>query len=463
MAKARSLRNQLLRWLLLPLLGLFLVSSVISYRIADRFANHAYDISLFDTAQSLAKEIRFQRGQPIVDLPRPAMEILQSDPYDRIYLKVSRLNGQVIAGVNRLAAPPTLPAPGQVTYYDAQLNGVSLRVAALRTPDASEKPGLLVEAAETRIKRTILTRQIMFAMLLPQALIILLACLLVWLGIQSGLRPLNQLAQAISRRSHHDLSPIDNTTAPGEVQPLTQAINDLLVRLGAALFAQQRFISDAAHQLRTPLAGLNIQLERALRAKDLVTARPALDRLQTTSRHVTRLVNQLLTLARAEPDADASRQFADVDLTQIVRQVAMDWVPKALENGMELAFIGSGGPIWIKGDSLLLSEMISNLLDNAIRYSTAGSMITVKLQNRTAISLSVCDQGPGIPPEEHTRIFERFYRLPETPGSGSGLGLAIVREIALAHGAQVSLTARDHDTGTCFTITWPETTTPLAT
>lgn len=449
--KTASLRRQLLLWLMLPLLTLFITASGITYYIAVRFANLAYDTSLYDTARSIAQQIRANGEQVSVDLPEAARQILASDPYDKEFYKVSTRKGRFITGVEEIPdPPPAVHGTGEVIYYDAILNGQKIRVAAffVNIGDA----GVEIEAAETRIKRDRLTQQILLALSLPQIVLILLAGALTWGGVSRGLAPLRQVAEAIGRRSHRDLSMIPDAGIPGEVRPITHAINGLLERLELSVVAYQRFIADAAHQLRTPLAGINMQIERALREKDMEGLRLALQQLQTSSKGAARLVNQLLTLARAEPGADAALQFQRVDLAALARRTCANWVPQALGRRMDLGFAGCETPLMIDGDELLLTEMLGNLIDNAVRYGRDGGTITVRLEGGPTPTLSVDDDGPGIALDARARAFERFYRVPGSPGTGCGLGLAIVREIAHAHGAEVSLEQGQGGSGTLFKI-----------
>jgi two-component system sensor histidine kinase TctE len=285
-------------------------------------------------------------------------------------------------------------------------------------------------------------------------MIIAMAGVLVWFGVTSGLVPLRLIEREIATRTHRDLSPLPDRSVPAEVRPLTHAINDLMQRLGQTLSVQHRFIADAAHQLRTPIAGLKIQIERALLSKDMDEIRPALSQLQTSAERVAHLSNQLLTLARAEPGASDETRFTELDLNAAARETGMQWVPRALERNIDLGFAGSDRPARIRGDGLLLQQLISNLIDNAVRYGHAGGSITLSVAASPEPQLTIEDDGPGIPESERDRVFERFHRVPDTPGGGSGLGLAIVREIALAHGARIQLDTPDSGSGTRIRVTF---------
>jgi two-component system sensor histidine kinase TctE len=450
-----SLRVQLLLWLVLPALAVLIVSSLASYFMAFRFASEAYDVGLYDGARSLAQQIQFDaHGRATLELPRAAEEILHSDPLDRIFFRVLLPSGATLAGRPDLPIPEKLPHPANpVSFYDAAVDGEPIRVSAYALFDEKGEPRVTVLVAETLMKRARLSRNIAVTMSLPLLTLILLMGGIAWIGVQRGLEPLQRVAEAVSQRGWNDLSPIGDQGVPREVRPLTHALDDLMSRLGLALGAQQRFIAEAAHQLRTPLAGITAQTERALLARDIETIRPALEQLRLASRRVSRLVNQLLSLARAEPGAEPARNFRPLDLSALVQRVCREWVPEAYAQNVDLGFEGEANPVMINGDELLLSEMLGNLIDNAVRYGARpGGRITVKLTATPSIAISVEDNGPGIPEEERSRIFERFHRVPGSSPGGTGLGLAIVREIARAHGASVSVQPAGPDGGTVFRI-----------
>lgn len=447
----RSLRAQLLWWLMPPLVLVIVVGTVIAYYAAYNFANRAYDDGLFDTARALAQQVRVVDGKPELNLRQQAVEILEFDPYDKEYYRVLGPDGSGIAGRPDLPLPANLPTPeSPLQYYDSEVGGNPVRVAAFSAFDSAGRPQFSVLSAETLIKRQILVQRILIAVILPQLVLIVVVALLLVYGIRRGLVPLRRLADAVTRRGHHDLSIIEETDTPEEVRPLAQSINELIGRLSIALTAQQRFIADAAHQLRTPLAGLAAQTERALDETRIEDMKPALEHIWASSKRATHLVNQLLTLARAEPD----HAFGKVDIAHILRETTMEWVPKALTRRIDLGYSGRGQRVFVQGDALLLQEMLNNLIDNAIAYGHDDGAVTVRLLTTPAVQIQVEDDGAGIPEHERERVFERFYRIPGSLGNGSGLGLAIVRQIALAHSASVSLASDANGRGTVVTITF---------
>jgi two-component system sensor histidine kinase TctE len=274
-------------------------------------------------------------------------------------------------------------------------------------------------------------------------------------GVVRGLLPLGRLRQAVAARSHLDLSPVDGHDVPGELQPLVSAVNELMVRLDEVLTFQSRFIADAAHQLRTPVAGLKAHIELAMREEDPAEMRRALAHLYTSVQRLSHLVSQLLSLARNEPNTVRKLAFAPLDLNKLVFEVTMNWVPEAYRKNIDLGFEDAEKHVMITGDAARLTELINNLLDNAIRYSREGGRVTVRVAQDPAPSVSISDDGPSIPVEERQRVFERFHRLLGNQIDGSGLGLAIVHEIAVLHQAEIALDDDVDGIGNTFTVSFP--------
>lgn len=457
MRKVKTLRSQLLVWLVGPLVILWSVSSVVDYDIATRFVNLAYDRALLETALDIGRQVKVINDRIYVDLPDVALRMLQIRESDRLYYLVTGPGNEFVTGEPDLPPPPDA-STDRVRYYDDEYRGRLIRVVALRVPiePGSGRGAVLIQVAERLTVRTESARQIMLRMALPQGLLILAAALLVWYGVARGLAPLASLREEIESRSHRDLSPLPEEHAPKELRPLIHAMNDLLSRLDAALAAQQRFIADAAHQLRTPLAGIKTQTELALRQAGSDEARSTLAQLRAATEQTTRLVNQLLSLARAEPGEKREHATAPLDFVKLVRETTTEWVPRALQRNIDLGFDGPEEPMTVEGNSFLLKEMLNNLLDNAIRYTQSGGQVTARVASHDAeVVLSVEDNGPGIPESERERVFERFHRVLGTGVEGCGLGLAIVREIALSHGATIALGPGPAGTGTAVRVSFP--------
>jgi len=315
---------------------------------------------------------------------------------------------------------------------------------------------VLVRVAEDYGTRTEVARQIMIGMMIPQGVLIVLAALAVWYAIGRGLSPLASLQREISARSHRDLSALSAEQAPREVRPLIQAMNDLLGRLSKALASQQRLIGNAAHQLRTPIAGIKTQTELALRQARASETRETLQRLQAATEQATRMINQLLALARAEPGGEGAHTRERLDLAVLARDATSEWVPRAIARDIDLGLDSTDAAAPVEGDPFLLKEMLNNLLDNALSYTQRGGRVTVRVTpDANRIVLSVEDNGPGVPEAERDRVFERFYRVLGTGVEGCGLGLAIVQEIAQRHGADAVLTHGADGTGTLVRVGFP--------
>lgn len=454
----RTLRRQLVAWLAGPLLVLWSVSTVIDYDIAKRFVNLAYDRALLEAALDIGRQVKITNNQIYVDLPEVAVQFLQTRESGGLYYLVSGPGDEFITGEPELPRLSGDAASDRVRYYDDEFRGQVIRVVALRVPadPGSGRGAVQIQVAERITARDEFARQIILRMVLPQAVLILLAAFAVWYGVGRGLAPLSTLRREIESRSHRDLSALPEQQQPQEVQPLIRAMNDLLARLAAAISTQQRFIADAAHQLRTPIAGLKTQTELALRQSQLSDVQTTLRQLLTATERSTRLVNQLLSLARSEPGAGRERAAERLDLARLARETTTEWVPAALARGIDLGYDGENRAQWMQGDPLLIREMLGNLLDNAIRYTSAGGQVTVRVAGgEREIVLNVEDNGPGIPEPERGRVFERFYRILGSGAEGAGLGLAIVREIALSHSAEVILAEGAGGRGTLVRVTFP--------
>ena len=445
---ARSLRAHLLRMLLPPIAALLVLGGLVAYYPAIEPATEAYDQALIDVGTSLGTYVRAGDAGYRLELPAAVDQVLRRDSYDTVYYRVLGPAGEHVAGDEGLPEPSDEPRDALVSY-DASYKGQSVRLVAVPAHCGNATCRVLV--AETTVKRKRLARDILFSTLLPGMLIAGATLVIVWFGVKRGLGPLARLSEEIKARSPGDLRPIDAAGAPEETQPLVGALNGLLGEVAQASRNQQRFLANAAHQLRTPLAGLQAHTELALAAPLPGPARAELEQVHQATIRTARLANQLLALARAEPGARGSA--ADVNLKTLAEGDADGWVHQALARDVDLGFELEG--VHVQGDALLLREALANLVHNAIEYSQRGGHVTVRTGSRAGQPFAeVEDDGPGIPAAERERVLERFYRVPGTPGTGSGLGLAIVREIAVGHGAQVAIADGAGGRGCRATITF---------
>jgi len=436
-----SLRRQLLLWLLLPLVALLVVNAWFGYRTALATASEAYDRLLLASVRAIADRIGVDNGEITVDLPYVALQLFESDIQERIYYRVSTGSGRTITGYADLP-PPRALEPDRPVFYEATYNGEAIYLAALakRVYDAEGDDRVIVAVGETSEARLRLSRAILRSELERQGLLVAAAALLVALGLARGLAPLRRLSEAIGRRAPTDLTPIDDRPAQKEVRPLIRAINLQLARVRKLLAARERFVADASHQVRTPLTVLKTQVEYGLRQELAPPARDLLRELHQTIEQTARLVNQLLALVRAEPDAAPNLEFGPVDLPALARETAIEWVPVAQRKRVDLGYEGAESGVDVRANRLLLHDLLANLIDNAIRYSPAGAVVTVRVRrDGDDALLEVEDSGPGIPETERAHVFERFFRGRGSGVDGSGLGLAIVKDVCASHGADVGL------------------------
>jgi len=466
----RSLFGEILDWMLTPLLLLWPISLALTWLVAQGLANKPFDRAMVYNVQALAQQVKLGPDKRVqFNLPQPASELLRADETDLVYYQVRGANNEHLSGDRDVPLPPADEDKGssyEVHIRDDEMRGLEVRVAYtwIRL-DADGKRPALVQVAETREKRSVLAAEIIKGVMLPQFALLPLAVLLVWLALVRGIKPLSELEERIRARKPDDLSPLDDKAVPMEVAPLVLSVNDLLERLKDSIVTQKRFLADAAHQLKTPLAGLRMQADLAQRSgsseEDL---KKSLQQIGRASVQATHTVNQLLSLARAEGGGASVPQQA-CDMVRLVSDVLQDSLPRAMDKGLDLGYEGVDADtpgVKVMGNPILLKEMVRNLVENAINYTPSTAerpgVITVRVlvdPYSKALVLQVEDNGPGIPAPERDLVFQPFYRALGTNVDGSGLGLPIVKEIAQQHGASISIDATfEHQTppGACFTL-----------
>jgi two-component system sensor histidine kinase TctE len=466
----RSLFGEILDWMLTPLLLLWPISLALTWLVAQGLANKPFDRALVYNVQALAQQVRVGsdlRAQ--FSLPQPASEILRADETDLVYYQVKGTRGEFLSGERDLPEPPRDEEKGnsyEVRIRDDEMRGMEVRVAYtwIRLDADGHRPAL-VQVAETREKRSVLAAEIIKGVMLPQFAILPLAVLLVWLALVRGIKPLSQLEERIRARKSDDLSPLDDKAVPMEVAPLVVSVNDLLDRLKDSIANQKRFLADAAHQLKTPLAGLRMQADLAQRSgASEDELKRSLQQIGRASVQATHTVNQLLALARAEGGA-ANLPQQQCNMVTMASEVLLDCFERATDKGIDLGFEGAAADapgVTINGNPTLLKEMLRNLVENAIHYTPTQpqrpGVVTLRVlvdPYSKVLVLQVEDNGPGIPPAERELVFQPFYRALGTNVDGSGLGLPIVREIAQRHGATVVVDAAhpgQTPPGACFTV-----------
>jgi len=456
-SQAHSLFGEILDWMLAPLLLLWPMSIFLTYLVAQGIADRPYDRELGVVLRAIAQQVSFEAAGadslPSVHVLMPvlATEFLRADDNDQVFFQVLGARGEFVAGDAGLPVPDEDITPGgELLFRDETMRDEAVRVAYmwLPVPGLAADRAALVQVAETLEKRSRLANEIIKGVILPQFVILPLAVVLVWFALSRGIKPLSRLQERIRKRESSDLSPIDEGDVPDEVAPLVRAINELLARLDQSMSTQKQFLADAAHQLKTPLAGLRMQAELAARDIDTGTTnaeslKSSLQQIAWSSQRAAHMVNQLLAMARAEDRGQALRK-QPLNLADIVMETVRDFVPRAMEKQIDLGYEGPDGTAGagLNGQPVLIREMVRNLVDNALQYTPAGGTVTARVVADPfgqVVVLQVEDTGPGIAQHERERVFQPFYRSPDTLVDGSGLGLAIVREVAQQHGAEISV------------------------
>jgi two-component system sensor histidine kinase TctE len=434
-----SLRRRLLTFLLVPVLGFLLLDAVIGYFVALAYSNRVHDSDLSDSALTLSEMIGNDalRGE----LTAQARFLLEYDPDGRNYYTVfSDRHGRLIGNAELPGPDGPVTADGPPRLYDTALGRKPLRAAVMRVSNRHEAGDLLtITVAESLRDRHMRAREILLLTLPMQALLMIAVLCLVWFGVSHGLRVLEPLTARLSRRGH-DLGPIGEEDVPVEILPLTRTIDDLFARMRNMLGLQERFIADAAHQLRTPLAGIQLHVESFEASTDPGQRTEALGHVHRLAARAARTSAQLLALTRTQaPDLPDHDGMEVIDLATVVPEAVAMRVHQALALGVDLGYEGLESPCTVRGDALQIQEIIDNLVDNAFHYAGRGCTVTVSLERDVdEFVLGVDDDGPGVADAFLAQLGERFFRVPGGDEDGTGLGLAIVESIAERHAAEVA-------------------------
>lgn len=436
-----SIRLRLLKWLVAPILVVNLGAAALTYLLAWTPAQLAFDEGLRAAAGALAARVRSGGPAALDDAG-----LLADGAGEASWTALHGPDGRVLAG------SAALPRPDGAGLRDARLRGEPVRIAVAAL--AWQGGQAYVSVARTVRARQQVRAAIVRSLVLLEGLFSLALVGLVWFSVGNGLAPLARLRARLDARGSADLAPLEDSGMPRELTPVVDAFNALLGRIEAGARAQDEFRANVAHQLRTPLAGLKLQLEwlAARHADDPDTARTTGLLLQAIERMI-RQTNQLLSLERAEPNRFARARLAPLDLSDLVAETIGHFVEQAASKDIDLGFELEAAPV--EGDRFLLRDLVDNLVDNALRYTPAGGRVTVSCGAAPAGSLlRVEDNGPGIPAHLREQVFERFVRL-DQHSTGSGLGLAIVRDIANLHGAELEIGAPAQGSGAVFSVRFP--------
>jgi two-component system, OmpR family, sensor histidine kinase TctE len=443
-----SISRQLILWLAIPLMLVALCGALIHYVNNVAPVVISSDRRLKDAANSLMAHVIVREGQVALDLNPYARPLLPTS--DSVKYALHDSSGKLLAGDAQLPAV-AMGSEGQLLAM-AQVDGRSVRTLTTRF----DSPGGLITITVADIKTTSEpeARFGLMSTLLWDFVQLDITLVLVWVGIQFGLRPIRRLREEIARRSPLDLRPIVETTVPREIAPVVVTLNRLFGLLRTSVQSQQQFIADTAHQLRTPITGMQAQLGLLVAEPAAQPIKARLLTLQEGIKQLAHSANQLLTLARADPSANISAKNQVVDLQAIVNEVAARFFDRALQSNIDFGV--DAIPSSIRADPSLLDDMLSNLVDNALKYTPAGGRVTVSAGEKNGRPyLAVEDTGSGIPADERQRVRQRFYRMPNSPGHGSGLGLAIVDEIARLYDASMTIEAGSNALGTRVLIQFP--------
>ena len=458
MAPARGPRRKglfanILEWMLVPLALLWLAAVVITYFASSLIAEATFDTELHDITRAVGEEARNDARST---RPLQVMSALRNDPVERMYAQITAGDGAVLAGDVGMPRPdPDDRAPlGEIRLRDTEVETQPVRMGYVWVADPAGGGPLLVQVGDPLKRRRILMGNVTALVMGVVTFIVPVIGALVWFGVWRGLRAVRRLRTHIDARPADDLSALPSEDAPSELATLVESVNEQLDRVRRHLEAQRRFVADAAHQLRTPLAGLKAQADAALRGGTLEEARARLERIEESADRLGRLVAQLLSLARADDALGRTPPRESVELNSLLREVCAGAAEQAMARQISLGFDAAPRAVEVQGSALLLRELFANLVDNAIRYTPEGGEVSVRVVPSHEPAVHVADSGQGVPAEERERIFERFHRVLGTGASGSGLGLAIVRTIGELHRAAVRVENRKEG-GSRFVVVFP--------
>ncbi|MGL4230662.1 MAG: sensor histidine kinase [Casimicrobium sp.] len=439
-----SLRRNLLLWLLWPLLLIAPAVAGLQYFLTLRPALHAFDRSLGATVISIANFVRMSPEGLQFDMSAQTERSIRTDQTDAIFYVVTGPKNELVAGDPPLAETPITLAAQEWRFYDAHVFDQAVRVGALGV--ACGEAVCQVRVAQTRGARNALRNDMLIGTALSLMLLTAALTVAALIATARGLRPLRRLSKQLGSRSLTDLRHLTARDVPREALPVVDAVNRLFERVHAGSDAQQAFLADAAHQLRTPLATLKTEAELAVMQQHPPELSATLERINAAAGRAARLGTQLLSLARADASASSALPTEMVDLKLLASEAAEEWVPRALAANIDLGF--ELQPAVVNGQVFFLQELLANLIHNALAYAGSGAHATVRTYTTGGVAtLEVEDNGPGISREDRHRVLQRFQRGAQSQGQGSGLGLAIVNDIVQAHGAQLLLSEGSHGKG----------------
>ncbi len=449
MIKPYSIRRQLLKWLLIPMLGLLILDTSLLYHFANKVERETFDHGLLSTANDIDEFLEKFNAKKLAPLDQNTQRALLTDASDEVFYSVKDEFGQTLIGEPNIEFKKKLQTSfvlSNTVYYYSEFKHQKIRIISMpATIGLSGKQlNVYIQVAETLNKRIHIRQQILAWILLPQLILFVAAGVLLWIGIKHGLNPLWEVNNALAKRSYTDLKPIKLSNIPIEITRLVDSVNELMAKLNQTIYSQNRFLADAAHQLRTPLAGARAQLELANQSKSLPDIKIRLQKISLSTERLIHLINQLLILAKSQPEAIHQLNFEPIDLAGFVKVVACEFDLNASAKNITLSYAGNDEKYLVLGEKSGLHNLIYNLIDNAIRYTPYGGSVTLNVFTQNGgVCFTIEDNGIGIPKSEQNMVYERFYRGNQTTDFGTGLGLAIVKEITALHHATIAIESDD--------------------
>lgn len=455
-----SLHKKLLMWILTPMFILIIIDTSFLYRVAIHYIEKSFDRELDDQASDILElvkvaQVPFDKFQ----INHDALKVILTDQDDQLYYSILDTEGRILNGDENLAmaknGKPSRKSNEYYSYGNIKKNIVRIVTLNATVNIRNKTQDIYIQVAETLNKRHRLAKRILIGIVVPQLLLVIAVIAMLSFSIGRGLRPLRELNDAVAQRSYRELGPIQLTNVPNEVHGLVESINSLMSQLESVLKSQNRFIADAAHQLRTPLAGIQAQFELAQSESDPAIKEATQAQINLSLDRMTHLVSQLLKLAHNQPEAIDTINLKKLDIADLAKEVCAEMVPMAYKKDIDLGFDPplSADSTLIMGDATRLKVLLQNLVDNAVRYTNSGGKVTVSVKQLTnGIQLSVEDNGIEIPLDEYDKVFERFHRVVGNFQEGSGLGLSIVKEIAHLHHATVEIQKPSSGRGTKFIV-----------
>ena len=442
---------------------IIILDSTFLFYQGDTLRRETFDRDLAETAKGLGLIFKKSSEKKLHDIDEYSISLLLNEPHDKMFYSIRDDQGHFLFGnpdVIYQKADDLDPAdPDDFNVYFGKIKNESVRIVSIPVEHSINKvkKQFFIQVAETRNQRTEIQRQIIFWIVIPQLILLISALILVRFAVKRGLSPILYLNEKIIARSYKDLKPIDIQNVPLEVDRLVGSLNNLMGELDNAIKSENRFVNDAAHQLRTPLAGILAQIQLAQESQDVEEIKRRLEQISQSSKRLIHIINQLLSLSKTQPEAMHASQFVELDLVVLVKKTMEDLFSLADLKKIDLGFDGSNEAAFIMGDEQKLYDLIHNLIENGIKYTPNLGKVNVSIKSKdNKICLIVEDTGKGIPKEDQPNVFKRFYRGDNVTQSGedagAGIGLAIAKEIANMHEATIEIDSRNEKPGTRFYV-----------